>query len=162
MKCGDPNNPDGPGMTRYGKNCQRDCEPAHTRCYLHGGRTPGAIIKAQQTMAVLRFPVIETLAGIVEQFNMGTCLSCGFPTGDTDEKRMVIRACEAILDRCGMGRSQTITVTPQSDGDLDLALLSPGERTTLLAAILQVKAIKSAVRERQNAAQTSDTPPLVM
>lgn len=149
MKCGDPNNPAGPFIKANGSPCQRDVQPGRTRCYLHGGSAPAAKIKAEQMMAQARMPAIEALFRIIEQFEQNPCLTCGFPTGDTDEKRMIIQACRTILDRTGMGPTSTVNVAKQTDGDVDLTLLDELERQQLREHLTAVRALKNAAKERQ-------------
>lgn len=152
MKCGDPNNPAGPYITASGKPCGRDVRPGFTRCNLHGGNAPASKIKAEQLMAQARMPAIEALYTILDQFSNSTCPTCGFPTGDTDEKRMIVRTCQTILDRCGMGPHATLEIARQTDGDIDLNALMPEERGQLLALLAQIKEIKTAVKQRQQQA----------
>lgn len=149
MKCGDPTNPSGPYIKANGQPCGRDCRPGFTRCNLHGGNNPASKIKAEQLMAQARMPAIEALYSILDQFEKVTCPTCGFPTGDTDEKRMIVRTCQTILDRCGMGPHSVLEIARQTDGDIDLSALTPDERGSLLGLLAQIKEIKAAVRERQ-------------
>jgi hypothetical protein len=127
-----------------------------TRCSLHGGKGPASIIKAQTMMATARLPAIEALYTILEQFESSRCGLCGFPTGDTDEKRMIIQACRTVLDRCGMGPSQTINTAPQKDADLNIELLTPEERGELYALLAQVNELRARVHQRQT--QIVSTP----
>lgn len=156
MKCGDPNNPDGPYIKANGQPCGRDVRAGFTRCNLHGGASPAAKIKAEQMMATARMPAVEALYSILEQFSNNTCATCGFPIGDTDEKRMIVRTCQTILDRTGMGPHAVLEIARQSDGDIDLAALLPAERGELLAHLAQIKEIKARVRSRQQ--QMQQTP----
>ena len=149
MKCGDPTNPAGPYIKANGQPCGRDVRPGFTRCNLHGGASPAAKIKAEQMMAQCRLPAIEALFSIIEQFSNHTCPTCGFPAGNVDEKRAVIRACQTVLDRAGMGPHTTFEITRQHDGDVNLELLTDEERGQLLAHLAQIKEIKAAVRTRQ-------------
>jgi hypothetical protein len=151
MKCGDPTNPAGPYITASGKPCGRDVRPGFTRCNLHGGNSPAAKIKAEQLMAQCRLPAIESLFSIIEQFQENMCPTCGYPKGDSDEKRMIVRTCQTILDRAGMGPHSTLEIARQTDGDINLELLEPDEKATLLSLLAQVKEIKSVVRTRQQA-----------
>lgn len=149
MKCGDAINPAGPYICASGRPCGRDVRPGFTRCNLHGGNNPAAKIKAEQLMAQCRMPAIESLFSIIEQFQNNTCATCGFPIGDTDEKRMIVRTCQTILDRSGMGPHAVLEIARQTDGDLNLDALQPGERGELLAHLAQIKEIKDRVRTRQ-------------
>lgn len=143
-KCGDFG-----GLNAVGDPCKRDVKPGMTRCNLHGGASPASKIKAEQAMALLRMPAIETLYRIVEQAERNTCTSCGYPTGDTDEKRMLVRACQTILDRAGMGPHATLELTTQSDGPMNFDLLTLEERAELLELIARMKALKATLRARQ-------------
>jgi hypothetical protein len=120
-KCGDSG-----GVNNSGAPCQRRCSPGFTRCNLHGGALPSAKIKAEQALAQARIPSCEALFHIVNQFLEQPCPTCGYPTGDTDIQRTVIRAAQVILDRTGMGPHSTIELTKQSDGELDLATPDAG------------------------------------
>src|SRR5262245_50162926 len=131
MKCGDPNNPAGPYITNKGTPCGRDVRPGFTRCNLHGGASPAAKIKAEQMMAQCRLPAIENLFSILEQFSNNTCPTCGYPVGDADEKRMIIRACQTVLDRAGMGPHATLEIARQLDGDINLDAMLPDEKADL-------------------------------
>jgi len=99
-------------------------------------------------MAACRLPAIENLFSIIDQFSRNPCAICGFPKGDTDEKRMIIRACQTVLDRSGMGPHATLDLVPQTDGDLPLALLTESERGVLLGALAQIKDVKDTIRLR--------------
>ena len=149
MKCGDPNNPAGPGLTVHGVPCQHNLTLGFVRCAVHGGGNPASIIKAEQAMAQARLPAIEALFTILEQFSTSTCGACGFPRGDADEKRMIIQACRVVLDRAGMGPRAIIELTTQSDGDINIELLSDDERARLLGYLAQIRAIKDVIRLRQ-------------
>lgn len=137
-------------MTRHGKPCQRDCAAGFTRCSKHGARLPEAKIKAEQALALARMPAIEALHDIVEQFAENPCAMCGYPIGDAEEKRMVIQAARAVLDRTGMGPHSVIELTKQTDGDIDLALMTEDERGQVLASLAVIREVKAAVRARQN------------
>lgn len=157
MKCGDPTNPAGPYIKANGSPCGRDCKAGFTRCNLHGGANPAAKIKAEQMMAQCRLPAIEALFTIIDQFSENTCPSCGFPKGDADEKRMIIRASQTVLDRAGMGPHSVLEIARQTDGDIDINLLTSDERGELLAHLAQIKEIKANVRARQTAVVADPT-----
>lgn len=128
----------------------RDVRPGHVRCSLHGGSNLASKIRAEQMMAQARLPAIETLYRILEQAEAAVpCPTCGFPNNDTDEKRMLIQACRTVLDRTGMGPSQTVELTTQNDGAINLDLLTEGEKAELLGALAQIRHIKAQVRARQ-------------
>jgi len=149
MKCGDDANPSGPYICASGRPCKRDVRPGFTRCNLHGGANPAAKIKAEQLMAQSRLPAIEALFSILDQFAANTCATCGFPRGDTDEKRMIVRTCQTILDRAGMGPHAILEIARQGDGDINLDVLLPEERGELLAHLAQIREIKGRARARQ-------------
>ena len=155
MKCGSPDNPAGAYIKTNGEPCGNGVtKGGGTRCNLHGGHSPAAKIKADQMMAQCRLPAIETLYQLIDQFSRKTCAICGFPKGDTDEKRMIIRACQTTLDRSGMGPHSTLDLVKQTDGDLPLALLTDEEKGTLHAALAQINEVKSQIRLRQETSPT--------
>ncbi len=155
MKCGDAKNPAGPYIKSNGEPCGNHCSKGGvTRCNLHGGHNKASKIKADQMMAQCRLPAIETLYSLIDQFSRDTCAICGFPKGDTDEKRMIIRACQTTLDRSGMGPHSTLDLVRQTDGDLPLALLTDDERDTLRAALGRINEVKTIVRARQELGDT--------
>jgi len=159
MKCGDPNNPAGGYITSSGKPCGRDARPGFTRCNLHGGNSPAAKIKAEQLMAQCRLPAIEALFQIIEQFQENMCPSCGYPKGDSDEKRMIVRTCQTILDRAGMGPHSVLEIARQLDGDINLDALLPEEKGELLALLAQIKEIKVRAKTRQTTAAMNPIEP---
>lgn len=146
-KCGDPTNPDGPGRKANGDPCENVVVHGGTRCSMHGGCMPAAKIKAEQAMAICRLPAIEALWRILDQFDSETCVTCGFPKGDTDEKRMIVRTCQTILDRSGMGPHSVLDVR-QSDGDMDLAQWTDNELTRLDALFAGFDELKAEVALR--------------
>ena len=137
------------GKKANGDPCGREVRAGFTRCNMHGGATPAAKIKAEQALALARMPAIESLHTILDQFSSQTCGACGFPKGDAEEKRVVISAARAVLDRTGMGPQSVVELTAQSDGAIDVALLTEEERARLLAALAEIKDIKASVRLRQ-------------
>jgi len=149
MKCGDPNNPSGPGHKANGDLCNATVVQGTFRCYLHGGASPTAKFKAETAMALLRMPAIEALHRILAQWEGNTCATCGFPSGDTDERRLIVRTCQTVLDRCGMGPHATFEVK-QSDGDFDPKLLTGDERSRMIGLLAQLREIKADVRARLN------------
>lgn len=120
-----------------------------TRCNLHGGANPSAKIKAEQMLAQARIPACEALFEIIESWSRDTCQTCHHPSGDTDRVRSIIRACQVILDRTGMGPHSVIELTKQTDGDIDLRLLTPEENEKLVRHLHGIKAIKETIRTRQ-------------
>lgn len=160
MTCGDNG-----GKNSIGEPCGRKPAQGFVRCNLHGGATAAAKIKAEQAMALSRMPAIEALHVIIEQFLSKTCAACGLPTGDTDEKRVIVRTAQAILDRTGMGPKSMIELTQQSDGVVNLELLTDDERAELFGLLARVKELKAALRQRAMGslanppALPSDVPP---
>jgi hypothetical protein len=144
MTCGDHG-----GKKANGDPCKQQVKLGFTRCPLHGAANPISKIKAEQMLAIARIPAIEALYKILDQFDQNTCTTCGFPVGTAEEKRMIIQACRTILDRTGMGPHSTFTLTPQTDGPLNLEILTPEERGELLGHLAQIKAIKDTIRKRQ-------------
>lgn len=137
------------GKRTNGQPCQRPVAPGFTRCAYHGGHNPIQKIKAELALASVRMPSIEALHLIIDQFCSDVCPTCHFPKGDTDEKRAVIQAAKAILDRTGMGPSSKLELTTQSDGAVNLDLLTPEEKGAMLAAVAVVKELKNKLRQRQ-------------
>lgn len=142
MKCGRPKT--------NGQPCNRDVAPGFTACNLHGGANPAAKIKAEQMLAQARLPACEVLYDIIDRFQADMCPACGHPSGDVDEIKAVTRAAQVILDRTGLGPRATLEVTRQSDGDLDLDLLTDDEVARLDYHLEQIKQLKSAVHDRLN------------
>lgn len=136
------------GYIRHnGLPCKRQVKQGFTRCNRHGGNTPIAKAKAEQMLALLRMPAIEALHDILDQYESNTCATCGFPTGEFKEKKLVLATCRAILDRTGLGPRSTLEVK-QSDGDLDMGVLNEAERGEMLSLLAQFKALKERVRLR--------------
>lgn len=159
-------------LKKNGEPCKQREVPGTGRCYLHGGATPVAKIKAEQALAAMRFPAIEALQQIVqtltdqiEQLNSDVCTACGFPKGDIDDKEAITRACTSaaktcamILDRTGLGPRATLEVK-QSDGDLDLNLLTESERSRMMEVLTTFESIKEEVRTRLNGLAGLPAPP---
>lgn len=171
IKCGDANNPAGPYLKANGTPCNNPVVGNTWRCYMHGGATPAAKMKAEMAMALLRVPAIELLYKVMEtesktidQFLEDTCAVCGYPKGDVEEKEALIKSClsatkaaQTVLDRTGMGPSATLTVK-QSDGDFDLRVLTPDEKARMIALFAQFRALKEEVRRRILIGSTSALP----
>lgn len=147
-----------------GIQCKREVKPGFTTCYMHGGATPTAKIKAEHYMALLRFPAIEVLQNALESLNSimdrhrePTCAACGYPDkGDIDEQESVIKACVGaartcamILDRTGLGPTSTLEVK-QSEGTLDLRLLTPEEKARMIGVLTELRELKADVFRRLN------------
>lgn len=161
FRCGDATNPGGPHMKDNGDPCTNYVIPGTFRCHLHGGRTPTAKYKAELAMAMLRLPAIEVLYTAMERLNemilqsgLPTCAACGYPVKTTEELEATIKACislvktcQVILDRTGIGPTAKLEIH-QSDGDLDLSLLTEDEAGRMIALLTQLEAEKAAVRQR--------------
>ncbi len=159
MKCGDPNNPSGPGHKANGEICGNTVVPGTHRCYMHGSRAPEALVKAKTQLALLRMPAIEALHTsieqlmlIIEQFQADTCNVCGFPKGDADEKKLLVKSCtnvarvaSLVLDRTDVGPKATLDVK-QSDFDLDLRSLNAVQQQQLDTILAQYEALKADVQ----------------
>jgi len=85
---------------------------------------------------------------MIEQFFENPCPACGYPIKEDAEKRTTIKLAEAILNRTGIPARVVQEITGQSDGDLDLRVLTDQEKGELLSLLAQVKAIKEKVRGR--------------
>lgn len=142
-----------------GKSCGRNVAPGFTVCNLHGGNLPAAKAAAEKALALSRMPAITALNAIIEQFNDETCVACGYPSGDPDAQRPVIRASEAVLNRTGFG-PHSITEVRQHDGWMDIKHLTDDEREALLPLLAQLKALKERIRLRVQPAPS--TPNSVM
>jgi hypothetical protein len=164
------NNPNGVGHKATGEPCNSIAEKATFRCHVHGGKTPVALYKAKEAMALLRLPAIESLhhslsvlTKILEQYEMGTCLACGFPSGDVDEIQAVAKACsvivrqaQTVLDRTEIGPKATLEIT-RPETDLDLDQLTEAERARLATLYAEFKGLKEDVRQRLFGQSSSPT-----
>src|SRR4051812_8155917 len=103
------------GSIRHnGLPCKRQVPPGFTRCSLHGAANVSAKIKSEQMLAQARLPACEALFNIIDRHEADTCPSCGFPAkGDVDTVKMIIRACQVILDRTGMGPRASLELVKQ-------------------------------------------------
>lgn len=131
------------------------------KCYLHGGNSPAAKTKAETMLALARIPAIEAIhkvlevsERIIDQFMDDTCLTCGYPKGDVEEKEALIRAlrttaqtCASILDRTGMGPTAKLELV-QSDGNLDTTAMTDLEKAEMVAIAAQYRELKERVRAR--------------
>ena len=135
------------GLTARGTTCNRPCRPGFTRCYMHGGQGPSAKVKAENALALLRMPAIETLYNLLEQFDANTCIMCGYPEGTLKEKRFAAAICKTILDRTGLGPRSTLEIK-QTDGDLDLQALRDDEKQELVIALVALRKVKDKIRKR--------------
>lgn len=135
-------------MNRKGLPCQRNVQPGLTACNMHGGASPAAKIKAEQMLAQARLPACEALFEIIDQWHETMCATCGYPSGDVDTQKVILRAAQLILDRTGMGPRSTVEMVPQKDGDLDLELMTDEEMAQLDLLLGQVKDLKDRVRLR--------------
>src|SRR5438132_4002608 len=103
-----------------GGPCKRNCALGFTRCYLHGGASPGAKAAAERALALARLPAIEALHQIIADWEATGCESCGLHSMDDRTLAPLIRACQLVLDRTGMGPRATVEVTPSEGSELDL------------------------------------------
>lgn len=143
VTCGAPNS--------HGMPCRRAPMHGMTRCQLHGGANPAAKIKSEQMLAQARLPACEALFTILEDWQRDTCPSCGFPAANSvDNQKVIIRAAQVILDRSGLGPRATIETVTQTDGDLNLDLLTDNEMGLLDYHLAQIKELKETVRARLN------------
>lgn len=140
MKCG--------AAKTNGLPCQRGCSPGMTRCNLHGGANPAAKIKSEQMLAQARLPACEALFEIIDTWSREVCPTCEHPSADIDQMKVIIRAAQVILDRSGLGPRATVEITKQSDGDLDLDLLTDGEMAEMDRLLEAIKELKSQIRLR--------------
>jgi hypothetical protein len=102
-------------------------------------------------LAIARMPACEALYDIIEQSQHDPCAACGYPKHDTDEQKVIIRAAQVILDRTGMGPRSTVEQVKQTDGDLDLELLTDEEMARMDFLLGELKTFKEGVRARLNA-----------
>lgn len=155
MKCGAP-------KASSGLPCQRGVAPGFTRCNLHGGANPAAKIKAEQSLAQARLPACEALFDIIERYDHTTCVTCGYPSGDTDQQKVILRAAQIILDRTGLGPRATLELARQTDGDLDLDLLTEGEMAELDRLLTEVRDLKTKIKFRLGMVPAAVQPSVVM
>lgn len=100
---------------------------------------------------------IEALTLMIEQFFDNPCPACGYPIKEDAEKRTTIKLAEIILDRTGIPAKVVTEVVNQSDGDLDLRVLTTDEKSELLGLLGQVRTLKEKVRERVRDASLSSS-----
>jgi len=130
-----------------GDQCGRTCKPGFTVCAYHGANNPPAIAIARRALAFARMPAIESLYVICEQFLKTTCAACGYPSGDTDAQRAVIRAAQVVLDRTEMGPRSVLEIK-QSNGDFDIRHLNTDERARLARILAEMRQLKQDVQAR--------------
>lgn len=114
----------------------------------HGGASPAARIKAEQMLAIARLPACEALYTIIDRWSADVCGTCGFPSGDNDETRTIIRACQVILDRSGIGPRATLELAPQADGDVPYDLMTVDEQQHFAYLVAEFQALKATIRAR--------------
>jgi len=114
-------------------------------------------------LAIARIPAIEglfrayhTLNDLLDTFESPTCAACGIPNAFGVEAKTIMRACQAlvrtcgiILDRTGIGPHSTLEVK-QSDGVLDLRLLTDEERATITGQLASLRETKERIKARLN------------
>lgn len=168
--CGCINNPGGPGLRANGEACGNTKIPGTFKCHMHGGSTPAARMKAENALALLRLPSIEALhevlelqLNIIRRYEENTCPTCNYPKGDTDEIHAISKVCsvivrqaQAIMDRTGLPARAEIAIK-QSDGDLDLKLLTTEERSDMIAVLARLKELKEQIRQRIHGTVTAPT-----
>jgi hypothetical protein len=112
-------------LGRNGQPCRRYVGPGFNRCNLHGGATPGAKQKAEQTLALAALPAAEVFFDVIDRFHRQVCPTCGLPNGDPKD---AMRAAEVVLNRTGFGPSATVQLTSTDDvgavGAMTLAQLA--------------------------------------
>lgn len=128
--------------------CHRPVTPGFTRCSLHGAHNVTAKLKAEQMLAQARLPACEALFDIIDSWQRDVCPTCEFPKSDVDTSKMIIRAAQVILDRSGVGPRAVLEVVKQTDGDLDLDLLTNDEMARLDYLLGEVKTLKENIRLR--------------
>jgi len=114
---------------------------------MHGGATPVAKIKAENSLALGRMPAIETLLEMIEQYHEATCATCGFPNHELKEKKFVASVARLILDRTGLHPRVGIE-TSTGDMEVDPKLYTAEEKQELVALLAQVRAIKECAKRR--------------
>lgn len=142
-KCGDTG-----GLNRWGDPCKREVAEGYTRCAQHGAKSPSAIAKAEQALALARMPAIEHLYDMLEQYAKDTCPTCNYPRRDSEQARVELALCKAVLDRTGLPPRVGIEVTTKNEDGLNMDLLTTEERTEVFSMASRMKAIKAAVRAR--------------
>lgn len=131
-----------------GESCKRNCALGFTRCYLHGGASPGAKLAAEKALAFARLPAIEALSQIIEDWQGTACPTCGRPSQEIALLNPVIRACQIVLDRTGFGPRATIEVAKPEPSEIDVTRLTGDEKVRLRDAIAKVRALKAEVLAR--------------
>ena len=142
-KCGDYG-----GLNRWGDPCSRTVAEGFTRCNLHGAKHPAAISKAETALALARMPAIEHLYEMLEQYAKDTCPTCNYPKRDSEQARVELQLCKAVLDRTGLPPRVSIEVTKKNEEGIDPEHMLPEERERAHAIFAEWKAIKEAVRQR--------------
>lgn len=142
-KCGDYG-----GLNRFGDPCNRDVSEGYTRCNLHGAKSPSAIAKAETALALARMPAIEHLHEMLEQYGKTTCPTCNYPVRNSEQARVELNLCKAILDRTGLPPRVGIEVTQKNEEGLNMDLLTTEERAEVFRMASRMKEIKAAVRGR--------------
>lgn len=145
MKCGDYG-----GLNRWGDPCRHEVKEGYTRCKQHGGATAGSIAKAEAALALARMPAIEHLYEMLEQYARATCPVCNYPKRDSEQARVELQLCKAILDRTGLPPRVSIEVTKKNEEGIDPEHMLPDERRRAQALFAEWRAIKDAVRARMN------------
>jgi hypothetical protein len=93
-------------------------------------------------------PAIEHLYEMLEQYSQPTCPVCNYPKRDSEQARVELQLCKAILDRTGLPPRVSIEVTKKNEEGIDPEHMLPEERERAQAIFAEWKAIKEAVRAR--------------
>lgn len=146
--------------TPNGWPCERYPRAGFAACRKHVARVPATLAKGERLLATARKPAVSALLEILEQWEEHTCAECGYPRGDTDEKRMIVATAKLVLDRTGMGPRATLDInTPKKDdSDALIEVMTDEERDTLMRLIDQVSQLKSTVRLRLKQAEEVPLP----
>ena len=90
-------------------------------CVMHGGDAPATRAAALRRMLTLLDPALAHLTRVLEARPF--CAHCG--RSDADRDPVVLRACQMVLDRCGLGPSATLEV--KTDDTAWMQYLEEGE-----------------------------------
>jgi hypothetical protein len=96
---------------RGGERCGRSSAIGQTVCDRHGAKAPLSIAAARERLMMLVEPAIGALMNALR--SGPPCEHCG--RSDSDRDPVTVNAARLVLDRCGYGPSQTITLQPPED-----------------------------------------------
>lgn len=91
---------------RPGRRCRRAPIPGGFVCALHGGKAPQTIASARRRLLEGSDIAIDYVLNMLEPRDL--CEACG--RSDNDRDPVVLRACQILLDRAGIGPSGTLSV----------------------------------------------------